>query len=460
MSKLLQTKMTEKSTATIAIIGRPNVGKSSLFNRLIGKKYAVTSDIAGTTRDRLFHSYDCGDYSTILVDTGGLEYDKKDNIEADVQSQAKIAINEADIVMFVIDNMEELTKNDRLAADILRKSKKEIILVANKCENIGSKNETYQYYELGFDKAILISAIHNKGIKDLEEELIKRLKKIKISKKKIQSDRDLCNVCIIGKPNAGKSSLVNALFGSEKIIVSDIAGTTRDTIDTEINYNDKRFNIIDTAGLRRPGKIEKGIEKYSSLRGLNAVERSDVVVLLIDGTSGVTKGDCHIAEYALDAEKGLIIAINKIDLFKETDEKKGEIIWKLKQKFAFVPWAPIVFISTKNKKNIYEILNLASSIIEERKKRISTPELNKFLQRTMMRHKPASTSNKKPKFMYASQVDTNPPKILLFFKNGDKLHFSYPRYIENELRKEYGFNGTAIQLKFKTQVPNRGEEKN
>lgn len=453
MCKLLQTKMTEKSTATIAIIGRPNVGKSSLFNRLIGKKYAVTSDVAGTTRDRLFHSYECGDYNSILVDTGGLEYDKKQNIEADVQSQAKIAINEADVVIFVVNNQEELTKNDHLAADILRKSKKEIILVANKCENIGAKNESYQYYELGFGSAVLVSAIHNKGIKELEEEILTKLKKLKISKKKVQADRNTCNICIIGKPNAGKSSLVNAFFGAEKIIVSDIAGTTRDTIDTEITYNEKKFNIIDTAGLRRPGKIEKGIEKYSSMRGLSAIERSDIVVLLIDGTCGVTKGDCHIAEYALDAEKGLIIVINKIDLFTESDEKKGELIWQLKQKFAFVPWAPIVFISTKNKKNIYEILNLSEKIVEERKKRIPTPELNKFFQRVMMKHKPASASIKKPKFMYATQVDTNPPKFLMFFKNADVLHFSYPRYLENQIRKAYGFDGTAIQLKFKTQAP-------
>jgi len=452
MYQIFQTKMTEKSTATIAIIGRPNVGKSSLFNRLIGKKYAVTSDVAGTTRDRLFHSYQCEDYNTILVDTGGLEYDKKENIEADVQSQAKIAINEADLVIFVVNNMEELTKNDHLAADILRKSKKEIILVANKCENIGVKDETYQYYELGFDKAVLVSAIHNKGIKDLETEIAKKLKKLKISKKKLKTNENLCNICIIGKPNAGKSSLVNALFGAEKIIVSDVAGTTRDTIDTEITYKDKQFNIIDTAGLRRPGKIEKGIEKFSSLRGLSAIERSDIVVLLIDGTSGITKGDCHIAEYALEAQKGLILAINKTDLFKQADEKKGELIWHLKQKFAFVPWAPIVFISTKDKKNIYEILNLSEQIIEERKKRIPTPELNKFFQRIMMRHKPASSSIKKPKFMYASQVDINPPKFLLFFKNANSLHFSYPRYLENEIRKEYGFNGTSIEMKFKNQT--------
>ncbi len=444
--------MSPKSIATIAIIGRPNVGKSSLFNRLIGKKYAVTSDIPGTTRDRLFHHYDCQGYSTILVDTGGLEYDKKENIEADVQLQAKLALNEADIVMFVIDNMEELTKNDFLAADILRKSKKEIILVANKCENLDRKEETYQYYELGFDNPILVSAIHNKGIVSLNEAILKKLKKLKISQKKIKNSPAICNICIIGKPNAGKSSLVNAFFGAEKVIVSDIPGTTRDTIDTEISYEEKKFNLIDTAGLRRSGKIAQGIEKYSSMRGIAAIERSDVVVLLIDGTNGVSKQDCHIAEYALDAQKGLLIVINKIDLFDKTEETKGELVWNLKHKFAFVPWAPVIFISTKNKKNIHEILNLSEKIMEERRKRIPTPELNKFLHKIMMRHKPASTHIRKPKFMYGSQVDTNPPKFLLFFKNSANLHFSYPRYIENEIRKEYGFNGTSINLSFKNQA--------
>ncbi|MBI5753554.1 ribosome biogenesis GTPase Der [Candidatus Peregrinibacteria bacterium] len=444
--------MSAKTTTTIAIIGRPNVGKSSLFNRLIGKKYAVTSDIAGTTRDRLFHNYDCQGYNTILIDTGGLEYQKKENIEADVQSQARLALNEADIIIFVVDNMEELTKNDFTAADILRKSRKEILLVANKCENLDKKEETYHYYELGFDKPILISAIHNKGITELEEAIAKKLKKLKISKRKQKSDSALCNICIIGKPNAGKSSLVNALFGAEKVIVSDIPGTTRDTIDTEITYNEKRYNLIDTAGLRRRGHIEQGIEKYSSLRGISAIERSDVVALLIDGEAGISKQDCHIAEFALEEKKGLLLVINKIDLFKEGEEKRNELIWNLKYKFAFVPWAPVIFISTKNKKNIREILTLSEKIMGERKKRIPTPELNKFLQKIMMRHKPASTNIKKPKFMYGSQVDINPPKFLLFFKNAKNLHFSYPRYLENEIRKEYGFNGTAINLSFRNQV--------
>lgn len=440
---------------TIAIIGRPNVGKSTLFNRLIGKKYAVIAREAGTTRDRLSQMFDCDGYETILVDTGGLEYGKKENIEADVQTQAKLAIEEANLILFILDNTESLTKNDFLVADILRKAKKEIIVVANKCENLEKKTDEYNYYELGFDKPILISAIHKLGISNLKEAIIKKLKKQKFSKvrKKIQSIH--CNICVLGKPNAGKSSLINSLLGSDKIIVSEIPGTTRDATDTEIIYNEKKYNLIDTAGLRRPGKIERGIEKFSSLRCISAITRADVVVLLIDGSVNISKQDCHIAQHALEQEKGLILAVNKIDLFESGEEERNEKIWQLRKSFAFVPWAPVVFVSTRNKKNIYEILTLSDNILIERKKRISTPEVNKFLQRITLKHRPASAKGAKPKFMYASQVDINPPKFLLFFKNGDNLHFSYPRYLENEIRKEYGFEGTAIKLQIRNQITKR-----
>lgn len=449
--------MTAASTRipTIAIIGRPNVGKSTLFNRLIGKKYAVIAKEAGTTRDRLSQMFDCDGYETILVDTGGLEYGKKENIEADVQTQAKLAIEEADLILFILDNTESLTKNDFLVADILRKAKKEMVVVANKCENLEKKTDEYNYYELGFDKPVLISAIHNLGISNLKEVIVKKLKKQKFSKVRKKTQSIHCNICVLGKPNAGKSSLINALFGSEKIIVSEIPGTTRDATDTEIIYNEKKYNLIDTAGLRRPGKIERGIEKFSSLRCINAITRADVVVLLMDGSEKISKQDCHIAQHALEQEKGLILAINKIDLFENSEEERNEKIWQLKNSFAFVPWAPVVFVSTKNKKNIYEILTISDKILEERKKRISTSEVNKFLQRITLKHRPSSAKGAKPKFMYGSQVDINPPKFLLFFKNGDNLHFSYPRYLENEIRKEYGFNGTAIKLQIKNQTTKR-----
>jgi len=442
-----------KTTATIAIVGRPNVGKSTLFNRLIGKRYAIISKVAGTTRDPVSYTWEISGRSLLLVDTGGLEYGKKENIEEDVQSQANLAIADADIVLFIIDSIENLTSNDFLAADVLRKTKKPVIFVANKYDNKNLENNIYNAYELGFGDPIRISAIHNIGIDNLKLEIEKQLKLLKINKGKAPAkDTNIPNICILGKPNAGKSSLVNAFLGKKKLIVSEIPGTTRDTSSSEIEYNGKKYNLVDTAGLRRPGKIQDEIEKFSSLRCLNAIENSDIVVILIDGIAGVTHQDCHIAELALERDKGLIIAINKLDLAEDSEEFKNLSIYRLKRKFAFVPWAPVVFISAKKKTNIFKILDIVSETMDERKKRIETPELNAFLQKTVFKHLPASTKIKKPKFFYGTQAETNPPIFVLFFRNAENIHFSYMRYLENEIRKEYGFTGTAIQLRFKNSV--------
>ncbi len=440
-------------TPTIAIVGRPNVGKSTLFNRLIGKRYAVIAEEAGTTRDRISHKLDIDGYEVLLVDTGGIQHGSQKDIEGDVQTQAKIAIEEADITVFVINSIENLTVDDFAAADILRKSEKPIILVANKCDNPEMEANTYNIYELGFGEPVAISAIHKIGIDNLQNHILKTIKSLKFKKptvKKTTKDEKTTNICILGRPNAGKSSLINALIDDpQKLIVSDIPGTTRDSTDTELIYNEEKYNLIDTAGIRRPGKISRGIEKFSVLRGLQSIERSDIVVLLIDGSDRISSQDCNIASHALEAEKGLILAINKIDLLESGEEEREKIIRILKKKFPFVPWAPALFISAKNKKNTYEILKISDKIMIEREKRISTPELNSFLQKITFRHKPASTKIKKPKFMYASQVDINPPKFVLFFKNASVLHFSYPRYLENKIRDEYGFNGTPIHLKIR-----------
>lgn len=437
-------------TPTIAIVGRPNVGKSTLFNRLIGKKHSIIADEAGTTRDRITMDFDCNGYHSTLVDTGGIEYEKQENIEADVQLQAQAAIQDADLILFVIDSLDELTKDDFSAADILRKSKKTVLLVANKCDNQNIENSVYNMYELGFGEPIKISAIHKGGIQELIKEMEKSLEKLKF-KKDVKRDinESIISISILGKPNAGKSSLTNALIGLKKVIVSDIPGTTRDTVDIPLTYNDKKFNLIDTAGLRRRGKIERGVEKFSSLRCINAIDRSQIVVILIDGEKGVTNQDTHIAEFAVRESKGIILVVNKIDLFEEKEEVKDRFINKLRRKFSFIPWAPVVFISAKDSINIYTILDLAQEIIEERRKRIKTAEVNAFFQKITYKHLPASAKNKKPKFMYGTQADINPPTFALFLKNAENLHFSYPRYLENELRKEYGFNGTAIILKFK-----------
>lgn len=444
---------------TIAIVGRPNVGKSTLFNRLIGKKHAIIADEAGTTRDRISMDFDCNGYNTTLVDTGGIEYGKQENIEADVQMQAKAAIQDADLILFIVDSLQELTKDDFSAADILRKSKKTVMLVANKCDNQTIEDGVYNMYELGFGEPIKISAIHKGGIEELKSEMEKSLKKLKYKKnEKKKVDEKQISISILGKPNAGKSSLTNALLGLDKVIVSSIPGTTRDTVDIPITYNKKKYNLIDTAGLRRRGKIERGIERFSSLRCINAIDRSQVVVILIDGEKGVTNQDTHIAEYALKGAKGVIIAINKIDLFEDKEEKKDRFITRLRKKFSFIPWAPVVFISAKDKINIYTILELADEIVEERRKRIKTSEINAFFQKITYKHMPASAKNKKPKFMYGTQADINPPTFALFLKNSENLHFSYPRYLENEIRKEYGFNGTAIKLRFKNTVRENPEK--
>ncbi|MBL4694177.1 ribosome biogenesis GTPase Der [Candidatus Gracilibacteria bacterium] len=450
----------DPSPAKIAIIGRPNVGKSTLFNRLIGKRHAIIADEAGTTRDQISQKFECQEYKCILIDTGGLEYGKQENIEADVQSQANIAIGDADLILFVIDAMSELTVDDFTAASILRKSEKPVVLIANKCDNESIEENSYNIYELGFGEPIKISAIHKLGIDELNSAIVDNLKK-QGYKKEDHSEKETkapktTSICILGKPNAGKSSLVNGMIGMEKVIVSEIAGTTRDVTDTEITYNDEKYNLIDTAGIRRRGKVESGIEKFSVLRCLSAIERSDIVVLLIDGELGITAQDCHIAEFALQEEKGLILAVNKIDLMEDGDEARDYMLRRLIKKFAFAPWAPVVFISAKNRKNIFQLLELSKEIMVERNKRIDTGELNAFLQKTTMKHLPASAKNKKPRFFYGTQVDTNPPKFVLFFKNPKNLHFSYPRYLENEIRKNYGFGGTAINLTFK----NKNAEEN
>lgn len=442
-------------TPIVAIVGRPNVGKSTLFNSLTGTRKSIVSEIAGTTRDRISQKFQCHDYEVFLVDTGGIEHGKQENIEADIQVQAKIAIQDADVILLVVDASQELTTDDFMAADILRKTQKPVILIANKCDNKKVEDSVFNLYELGFGEPIQVSAIHKNGINEVTSLVNKALKKGKFRPFKAKEHEGI-NLCILGKPNAGKSSLVNALIGSEKIIVSDIPGTTRDSTDTDLTYKEEHFTLIDTAGLRRRGKIEKGIEKYSALRALQGVEKADIIVLLIDGNAGITSQDCHIAEHALEDNKGLIIAINKTDLFDQDETKQNRLISRLRRKFIFVPWAAIIFVSAKNKRNTYKILEQATEIMTERKKRIHTGEFNSFMQKTIHKHLPNSTKSQKPKFMYASQVDINPPKFICFFKNVDNMHFSYPRYIENEIRKEYGFNGTAIEVIFKHNV---GKEK-
>ncbi len=435
----------------IAIVGRPNVGKSTLFNRLIGKRLAVISSEAGTTRDRIYQNMTMGDYEVTIVDTGGLEYGKKESIEADIRAQAELAIQEADVIYFVLDASQPLTVDDYSAADTLRKSKKKSILIANKCDNKEAFERLVELYKLGFGKPLEVSAIHNSGIDELLDETTKHIKDLgfkKPSKKKKNEDDNEIKICFLGKPNVGKSSLVNALLGQNRVIVTEVPGTTRDTTNTHIKYEDTNFSLVDTAGLRRRGKIERGIEKFSSLRCFNALDQSDIALLVLDFGEPISKQDMHIAEFILDAKKGVIIVVNKIDL-AESEEERDKYISMVQKKFVFLPWAPLVVVSALKRKNIKKIFELSKNIMEQRKLRVSTGKLNSFIRRITYKHVPSGTKNIKPKILYITQTAINPPEFVLFVNDAAAFHFSYRRYVENELRKEFGFDGTAVRIVYR-----------
>jgi len=441
--------MKSAPSAIIAIIGRPNVGKSTLFNRIIGKRMAVIAEEAGTTRDRVQEDFDMNGYGIRLVDTGGLQTGKKTDIEADVEKQANIGIEKADIVLFVTNTLQSLTADDFAVAGILRKSKKPVILVANKCDNQKIIEENiYSIYELGFGDPVQISAIHKTGIDALYSEIGKKLKELKIKpSKKEQKEDDVIKISILGRPNVGKSSTLNSLIGEDRAIVSEIPGTTRDATDTGFEYKDHQFALIDTAGIRRRGKIEQGIEKFSIIRCKEVVERSDISIIVLNATEPVTSQDLHIIELALKERNGIILAVNKSDALG--DETKEAILIKLRRKCDFLPWAPVVFTSAKNNKNIPQLLDLAIEIYKTRHTKISTPKLNSFLQKIIQKHLPSSKGQLRSKLLYGNQVGVNPPRFSIFFKNAGKLHFSYRRYIENEIRREFGFEGTPISLIFR-----------
>lgn len=458
----------------IAIVGRPNVGKSSLFNRLIHKRHAIISKTAGTTRDRIYQHAELDRHRVVLVDTGGLEYGKKENIESDVRIQAELAIAEADIIIFMLDAKEGLTIEDYEAATKLRRAEKKIIVVANKFDTKKAIDDSTELLTLGFGEPIQISAYHNRNVGeviDAVEDILDQQEwpaNIKViankPKEELELDEDdqnpeeetenqtdgkVTNVAFLGKPNVGKSSLVNALFGKQKVIVSEIPGTTRDAIDTEITWNGDNYNLIDTAGLRRRGKIEKGLEKLSSFRSLEAIERADVVCLIMDYHEGIKKQDQHIASYILDAGKGLILVVNKSDLMesRETDERKT--IGILRRRFDFLPWAPVIFTSALKKANVEKILEIAKLIKTERGKWIPREQLVEFMKEVTYKHLPPSQGNRIPRFYTMEQDAVNPPCFVYWVSAPKSIHFSYRRYLENELRKKFGFNGTSIKLYFK-----------
>lgn len=447
----------------VAIVGRPNTGKSTIFNRLVGKRRAIESDIPGTTRDRIYTKTMMQDYEVMLVDTGGLEIDVKANIESDVQSQTRIAIEEADVVLFVIDARQELTASDFAAADMLRKSNKPCVLIANKCDNGNSEDKAFNLYELGFDKPIQVSAIHSRGLDEVSDKVAHKLEELHFVMKGDQQSDDHSEegvrIGFFGKPNVGKSSLVNAFLNEQRVVVSDQPGTTRDSTDSVIFYNEQKLTLIDTAGLRRRGRISKDLEYYSVLHCFKSLERCDIALLILDASEPISKQDLHVAQYILEQGKGLIVVLNKSDLVihKPSDEKTFRSY--ISKKIHFLPWAPLLFVSATTQKNIRMIQDYALRIADQRKKRVQTAALNVFMQKIRYRHPPMSRGKVQPKLFYASQVAIDPPHFVFFVNDKERFHFSYKRYLENRIREEYGFEGTAIKIEFRSRRENDANAK-
>lgn len=448
------TKMIDHKLPFIAIVGKPNVGKSSLFNRLIGKKMAITSEEAGTTRDRVFHRLNINQITGILVDTGGLEFEQKQNLEADTQTQARIAISEADLIVYLIDGQSIPTSDDLEAAQILRRQSKKIIFVANKVDHENTVNNLTNWLELGFGQPIAISVIHNKGISRLMNNLESELIKLGYQDNLIEENQsNNIKVSLIGRPNAGKSSLVNAILGQERVIVSDIPGTTRDAVDIELKHDQNNYVLIDTAGLRRRGKIEKGLEKFSSFRTIDAIERSDIVCLVLDYSVGIRAQDLHICSYILEASKGLILLVNKTDLMADKLEEKDRIGRILKNRFDFLSWAPVLFVSAKQRKNLNLIFETVNSIYQERTKKLDEQAIIDFIKVVYRKHQAPTHARTKLMFYNITQANAATPTFILTVNNPDIAHFSYRRYIENEFRSEFGYTGTAINFIYKALDP-------
>ena len=429
--------------AILAIVGRPNVGKSTLFNTLAGEKISIVEDHPGVTRDRIYADVTWLNHSFSMIDTGGIEMDSKDKMLKHMREQADSAIDTADVILFLVDVRQGLVDADFKVADMLRKSGKPVILVVNKVDNFEKyMPDVYEFYNLGIGDPHPISAASKLGIGDMLDAVMELFDLEKIE----EEEDDRPKIAIVGKPNAGKSSLINNLLGENRVIVSDVAGTTRDAIDTEIVYNGTEYVFIDTAGLRRKSKIKENIERYSIIRTVAAIERSDVVILMIDATEGVSEQDAKIAGIAHDRGRGLIIAVNKWDAIEKDNHTVKEYTKKVRDILSFVPYAEIIFISALTGQRTKKIFDLLETVIENHAMRIQTGVLNEILMEAVALQQPPSDKGKRLKLFYMTQVSTKPPTFVLFVNKKELMHFSYQRYIENRIRDTFGFMGTPIRI--------------
>ncbi|MFQ6019443.1 MAG: ribosome biogenesis GTPase Der [Dehalococcoidia bacterium] len=427
--------------SVVAIVGRPNVGKSSLFNRLVGARKAIVEEAPGTTRDRLYGEVEWGDGSLVVIDTGGLEPSVQEEYVPQVRRQVELALAEADVVLFLVDVTEGITAIDLEIASVLRRARKPTLLVANKADNDLRSEAAVQFYELAQGDPIAISAYHGLGLADLRDRLETLLPPVAAA-----PPPQALALAIVGRPNVGKSMLLNAILGQERVIVSEAAGTTRDAIDTPFAYEGQQLLLVDTAGVRRSGRVQGGIERWSVLRAREAIQRCEVGVLVFDATEGITAQDLHIAGYIVEAHAGLVVAANKWDLMEDSDQERRAFAGKVLARLKFAPWAPLCFVSAKTGLNVEGLLDLALEIGEARSRRRPTAELNAVLRKAMAAHAPPSRGKRRLKLLYATQAEIRPPTFVLFVNDASLLHFSYRRYLENAIRKHFDFEGTAVRL--------------
>ena len=434
----------------VTIVGRPNVGKSTLFNRIAGRRISITEDTPGITRDRIYAECQWLDNYFTLIDTGGIEPNTTDTIFEQMRIQAEIAIDMADVVLFMVDGKEGLRADDTEVAQMLRKANKEIILLVNKMDRFVDEDNIYEFYKLGLGDPVSISSAEALGIGDLLDEIISKFDK----SMNTEEEDDSIKIAVIGKPNAGKSSIINKIIGEERVIVSDIPGTTRDAIDTKFESNYKKYTLIDTAGIRKKSKVLESVEKYSVLRAFTAVERADICILVIDADKGVTEQDIRIAGYSHDSNKGMIIAVNKWDLIEKDNKTFKEFTDDIRQKLAYAPYAPIMTVSALTGQRVNKMLDAVDEVYSFRNLRISTGVLNDILTEAVLMNQPATVKGKRLKIFYATQVAVNPPKFLIFVNDKEIVHFSYERYIENKIREAFEYKGTPIIIEFR----NRSEK--